>query len=90
MRETLALQPQQIVVDQTPLHVYVEQILQRLVEKPSLAFATLFTPPHTRSRLVGLFLALLELIKGGRLIVEQSDPFGEIHLSLRENEAGLA
>src|SRR5262249_24408534 len=30
MRETLALQPQQIVVDQTPMHVHMELIVQRL------------------------------------------------------------
>jgi segregation and condensation protein A len=89
MRETLALQPQQIIVDQTPIHVYMEQILRRLECEPSIAFADLFTPPHTRSRLVGLFLALLELIKGKRLAAEQPEPFGVIRLSLqRRVESG--
>ena len=41
---------------------------------------TLFTPPHTRGRLLGLFLATLELIKGRRVVVEQADRFGEIHI----------
>src|SRR5262249_38259408 len=84
MRETLALQPQQIVVDQTPIHVYMEQILQRLEREPTVPFAALFTPPHTRSRLLGLFLALLELIKGKRVVVEQPEPFAAIHVSRRE------
>src|SRR5438067_2535190 len=44
MRETLALQPQQIVVDQTPIHVYMEMILQRLVQEPRVAFSSLFPP----------------------------------------------
>src|SRR6266849_271686 len=30
MRETLALQPQQLVVDETPIHVYMDSILKRL------------------------------------------------------------
>jgi segregation and condensation protein A len=78
MRETLALQPQQIVVDQTPVQVYMDQILQRLQHEQRLPFSAIFTPPFQRSRLVGLFLAILELIKMGRLTAEQSETFGEI------------
>src|SRR5438128_1209605 len=61
MRETLALQPRQIIVDQTPVQVHMDWILQQLDRQPRLAFAALFTPPYQRSRLVGLFLAILEL-----------------------------
>jgi segregation and condensation protein A len=82
MRETLALQPQQIVVDHTPLHVYMEQIVRRLEAEGPLPFRGLFTPPHNRGRLVGLFLAMLELIKGRRVVAEQPEPFAEITLSL--------
>jgi len=82
MRETLALQPQQIVVDQTPMHVYMELIVHRLQAEGPLSFRALFTPPHNRGRLVGLFLAMLELIKGWRILAEQADPFAEIMLSL--------
>jgi segregation and condensation protein A len=80
MRETLALQPQQIVADHTPIHIYMENILERLHGEPRLAFSALFTPPYNRGRLLGLFLAVLELIKGRRVIAEQADPFGEIWL----------
>lgn len=80
MRETLALQPQQIVVDQTPIHVYMESILRRLASETTLAFSAVFTPPHNRARLVGLFLAVLELIKGGQIAAEQPEIFGEIWL----------
>jgi segregation and condensation protein A len=82
MRETMALQPQQIVVDQTPLHVYMELILQRLEQEGPLSLAALFTPPRTRGRLIGLFLAVLELTKGKRVVPEQHEPHGEIRLSL--------
>jgi segregation and condensation protein A len=82
MRETLALQPRQIVMDETPLQVHMEDILRRLETRPQLAFADLFTPPHTRGRLLGLFLAVLELIKGRRILVEQPEPFGPIAVSL--------
>ncbi len=78
MRETAALQPRQIVMDETPIHVHMERILERLAERSPLAFTELFTPPHTRGRLLGLFLATLELIKGRRVHVEQPESFGEI------------
>jgi segregation and condensation protein A len=82
MRETLALQPQQITVDVTPIHVYMESILERLRQEARLAFSSLFTPPHNRSRLVGLFLAVLELIKGRQIHAEQAEVYGEIWLML--------
>jgi len=82
MRETLALQPQQIVVDQTPLHVYVEIILERLQAHSRLPLSALFTPPYSRGRLVGLFLAILELTKTRRVFPEQAEPFGDVWLNL--------
>jgi segregation and condensation protein A len=86
MRETQALEPQQIVLDETPLHVHMEQILAQLAAQPRLTFAALFTPPHTRGRLLGLFLAILELIKNRQIVIEQEQPFGEIFLSLPPRE----
>ena len=78
MRETLALQPQQIIADQTPIHVYMANITERLERELRLPFSAIFTPPYSRARLVGLFLALLELIKARSIGAEQPEPFGEI------------
>jgi segregation and condensation protein A len=83
MRETLTGQPQAVVVDHTPLHVHVEDVLARLTAEGPLTLRALFVPPHTRSRLVGLFLAILELAKT-RLLVEQPQPFGDVWVRLRE------
>jgi segregation and condensation protein A len=88
MRETLALQPQQIVVDQTPQHVYMEQLVERLGREARLPFSAVFTPPYHRGRLVGLFLAMLELIKARRLVAEQPEPFGDIWLALAPPDQG--
>jgi segregation and condensation protein A len=82
MRETLATQPQHIVLDQTPIHVTMEAIVQRLEAEGPLSLRDLFTPPHNRSRLVGLFLATLELIKGRRVRAEQEEPFADLLLFL--------
>jgi segregation and condensation protein A len=82
MRETSALQPNQITVDETPMQVHVEYVLERLAGQPRLEFAELFTPPHSRGRLVGLFLAVLELIKSRSITAEQELTFGPIWVAL--------
>jgi segregation and condensation protein A len=87
MQETLALQPQQIVADHTPIHVHMENILARLAGVARLSFSDLFTPPYTRGRLLGLFLAALELIKSRRLTAEQPEPFGEIWIQFAPEPA---
>jgi segregation and condensation protein A len=82
MRETAALQPRPIVMDETPIHVHMERIVERLREHGRLSFRELFTPPLERGRLLGLFLAILELIKACRIEAEQPEPFGDIWLAL--------
>ena len=82
MRETAALQPKPIVLDETPIHVHMERIVDLLRARGRLAFRDLFTPPLLRGRLLGLFLALLELIKGNQVEAEQPEAFGEIWLLL--------
>src|SRR5262245_56650355 len=82
MRETSALQPRQIVMDDTPQEVHIERILQMLAESPRVSFASLFVPPHTRGCLLGIFLAVLELIKAGKIVAEQGESFGEIWVCL--------
>lgn len=86
MRETLAMQPRQIVVDETPQQVYMENILERVQREKQAPFSSLFTPPYTRGRLLGMFLAILELIKGRKIRVEQADVFGDIVVTLAPEE----
>lgn len=86
MRETLAHQPQTITVDHTPLHVHMDAVLARLADQPRLPLRALFVPPHTRARLVGLFLAILELAKNQRLAAEQAGPFEEIWVAAAPGE----
>jgi len=45
MRETLALQPNQIVVDETPMQVYMDLIMERLTQASRMPFIAFFTPP---------------------------------------------
>jgi segregation and condensation protein A len=82
MRETLATQPRQIILDETPIQVFMDRILDRLAERPRLVFTELFESPHTRGRLIGFFMAILELIKARRISAEQPAPFAEISVVL--------
>jgi segregation and condensation protein A len=81
MRETQALHPTAVVVDDTPQHVYEEQVRELVRAAGRVAFRELFTPPYQKARLIGLFLAVLELIKGREVWLEQPEPFGEIWLT---------
>lgn len=83
MRETAAMAPRQIVVDETPMQVHMEQIVERLRGQPRVNFRELFTPPYHRGRLIGLFLAILELIRRGQIQGEQTTPMGEVWVWLQ-------
>jgi segregation and condensation protein A len=80
MSETQALAPKQVVVDDTPQRVYQEAVRRQVLAAGRVRFRDLFTPPYHRSRLVGLFLAVLELIKRRAVELEQPEVFGEIWL----------
>jgi segregation and condensation protein A len=87
MRETATLQPSHISIDDTPMQVHMDRIVSLLKESERISLGALFTPPHTRGRLLGLFLATLELIKGRIIWVEQPDVFGDLWLCLAPAEA---
>jgi segregation and condensation protein A len=80
MRETQALQPTTIAIDETPQHVYEEFVRERVRVSGRVSFHDLFSPPYRRARLIGLFLAVLELIKNHEIGLEQPEPFGTIWL----------
>ena len=82
IHETATEEQSAVIVDDTPQHVYEAQIVSRLTDEGSITFRELFTPPYTRSRLIGLFLALLELVKNQHVTLEQAKVNGEILLHL--------
>jgi segregation and condensation protein A len=49
--------------DDTPIHVYVEQIGKQVRDAGRLSFTSLFEGEAERSRIVGMFLAVLELLR---------------------------
>jgi segregation and condensation protein A len=78
IRDTEAAKPSSIVYDDTPIHVYMGRIHARLLEQGQLSFRDLFDPGMHRSALVGIFLAVLELVNNQQVRLEQNNLFGEI------------
>jgi segregation and condensation protein A len=88
MRETQSLQTATIQVDDTPQHVYEAQLKERVLASGGrLPFRDAFTPPYFKARLIGLFLAILELIRHRGLGLEQAEAEGEIVLVLLPADA---
>jgi chromatin segregation and condensation protein Rec8/ScpA/Scc1 (kleisin family) len=60
--------------------VYAEEISQALMQRGTMTFQALFENRANRAEVVGLFLALLELIRKRRVRAEQARAFGAIYL----------
>ncbi|MBX3414329.1 MAG: segregation/condensation protein A [Pirellulales bacterium] len=85
MRDNLGGPTSNIVYDDTPIHVYMSRVHTRLNERGRLAFSDLFERGMHKSRVVGIFLALLELVRHHSVRAEQNELFGEIWLVPGEN-----
>ncbi len=72
----------EVVYDDTPVLLHAADLLDRLErEGGSLAFERVFEG-RTRAEMIGLFLALLELIRQQRVRAQQQAVFGTIVLFL--------
>jgi len=80
IRDTEASKPSSIVYDDTPIHVYMSRIHALVLDRGHMPLADLFEPSMHKSTLIGIFLAVLELVSHERLRVEQNELFGEIWL----------
>ncbi len=73
-------QPKNIVYDDTPIHVYMETIHQKLCDDGQVAFTDMFQVGMHKSALIGVFLAVLELVRHHQVRAEQDGLHGEIYL----------
>jgi len=72
----------EVIYDDTPIALHAADILDLLQrEGPSMPFERIFEG-RTRAEMIGLFLALLELIRQRRVRAEQPEPFGTIIIHL--------
>lgn len=70
----------EIIYDDTPLELHITDILDRLGREGNMTFRQIFAGRSSRTELVGLFLAILELIRRRQITVEQDGLFGEIYI----------
>jgi segregation and condensation protein A len=89
LSETKLLAPDAVVEDDTPQHVYLKTVRETLRSASQVRFRDLFTPPYARTRLVGLFLAVLELIRRQEAVLEQDQLFGEIWIGRGARQVSL-
>jgi segregation and condensation protein A len=78
LRNSQAVQPATIVYDETPIHSYMQRIHQQLAATSRVAFSDMFEPGMHKSAIVGVFLAVLELVRHHSVRAEQRDLHGEI------------
>lgn len=70
----------QIIIDETPIESYITTLTETLEFAGPTKFQDLFANRNNRAEIIGLFLAMLELIRRQRVRAEQDRAFGEIYL----------
>ena len=78
LRESSSQKPSNIVYDDTPIHVYMERITEQLEREGKIRFFSMFKDDMHKSQKIGVFLALLELVRHHHIKSDQNDLFGEI------------
>lgn len=81
----------QVKYDETPIGVYQDRIRDRLKTEERVAFSSFFEGEKLQSRIVGIFLAILELVRHHGFRCEQPVEYGEIWvLSPRQPQLAIA
>jgi segregation and condensation protein A len=78
MRDSRASQPSNIVYDDTPIHTHMRRIHDRLMSQGRVAFSEMFEAGMHKSALIGVFLAILELVRHHSVRTDQPEEHGEI------------
>ncbi len=82
--------PDVITTEEVPISTRVEQIEMVLREKGRTRFSFLLSGIPNRFEMLGFFIAVLELIRQGKLYARQTDGFSDIVLEKREPAAKKA
>ena len=82
MKQTMMNVPTKVTYDDTPIQEYMNGILQKVHLYTSISFADLFKGICERNRIIGFFLALLELVRLNRIKIEQTVNYADIQISL--------
>ncbi len=72
-----------VVYDDTPISLHQADILDRLGRQPAVSLQDMFVGRKSKSEMIGLFLAMLELIRLKKITFDQTQPTGFVMLKLR-------
>jgi segregation and condensation protein A len=81
LRDSRRPDTENILYDETPIQSFMERICGRLVAERRVAFSDLFTQGMHKSTMIGIFLAVLELVRHHNVGTEQEQAYGEIWLT---------
>ncbi len=73
--------------DETPIATYMEQVAKRVRAERRVAFTSFFDKTTLRSKIVGIFLAILELLRRQHFRAEQEEEFSEIWIMSPDDNA---
>ena len=90
LRQKVIEEESSVRYDETPISVYIEQIGHRVRAEGRVAFSSLFEGTSLRSKIVGIFLAILELLRHHRFRGEQPTDFDEIWILPPEVSSSLS
>ena len=77
-------QPCNIVLDEIPIAVFIKDIHTKLRVDGQIAFSDMFQPGMHKTNMIGVFLAVLELVRHHHVEADQPEPHGEIYLLAQE------
>jgi len=85
IRENAPMAKHQVIYDDTPISTHMRRIYARLKLENEVDFASFFEPGQHKTTMIGIFLAVLELVRHEYAAVRQDHVFGKILLAHREN-----
>lgn len=75
--------------DATPVHLYVEQIGKKVRAEGKVLFQSLFEQTADKSQIIGMFLAVLELVRHHKFRALQMVDYGEIWIHPPKDNSDL-
>lgn len=78
LRDNRPVEDANIIYDETPIHVYMQRIHERIVKNRRVSFSELFELGMHKSSMVSIFLAVLELARHHGVVTQQDDLYGDL------------
>lgn len=78
LRKNTESSPATVIYDDTPISVYVDRIRTRVLAEQRVTFSSFFVGSNSKSKIVGIFLAILELLRHYKFRAEQPVDYNEI------------